>query len=110
MALADLECSLAMNLRQPNIVQWDSYLDECIFMLQHSEDAPSSDRMLYKWALMQHEADEIVQRALSKASNLTPETSQAAVEALVADALVWEGEHASCKDKDSGMFHLFSIF
>ena len=86
--------SLALNLRQPNIVPWDSYMDGCISTLQKSEDAASSDGMLSKWALMQHGADEIVQRSLSKIVDLTAEANPGAIEALGAEAKAWEETHS----------------
>ncbi|MCJ1474165.1 hypothetical protein MMC13_002823 [Lambiella insularis] len=52
----------AMGLKQPNMLHWNSYLDECIKTLDTSPDAIPSDRIFAHWAKLQRLKDEILLR------------------------------------------------
>ena len=51
--------SVSMSLRRPNIFRFTSYMEECIAVLETSEDALPSDRMLARWCKVQRIAEEI---------------------------------------------------
>ena len=48
-----------MGLRQPNLFRWDSYIDECVEVVETSVDAMPSDKVLCQWVKLQRLADEI---------------------------------------------------
>ena len=48
-----------MGLRQPNLFRWDSYIDECVEVIENSVDAMPSDKVLCQWVKLQRLTDEI---------------------------------------------------
>lgn len=48
-----------MDLRQISLLRWNSYMDECIGVLETSSDALPSDRVLCQWVKLQRLTDDI---------------------------------------------------
>jgi hypothetical protein len=48
-----------MTLKQPNLLQWNDYLQECIDILENSPDSLPSDTTLSRWATLQRIKDDI---------------------------------------------------
>ena len=53
--------SFATLLRQPNLLRWNGYMDECVDALENSPDAIDYDRILCQWAKLQRLGDEFVE-------------------------------------------------
>ena len=51
--------STAMGLRRPNIIRWSSYMDECLNVLETSNEALASDMVLCQWLRLQRLTDEV---------------------------------------------------
>jgi len=56
---ANLIYSISMCLRRPNLVRWSKYMDECIEVLETSDLALPSDKILCQHVLLQHINEEI---------------------------------------------------
>lgn len=74
-----------MSLRLPNLLRWNSYLEECIQGFESSPDALPSDKFLGRWAKPQRLKDDIViQYELDDAFTPTGPTSLKAEKSLSA--------------------------
>ena len=49
-----------MGLRQPSLIQFDAYTQDCVDILRTSTDALLSDIVLCRWVQLQRIADEFV--------------------------------------------------
>ena len=47
-----------MLMRRPHLIRWNSYMSECIEVLQSSSDALPSDITLCHWVCLQHLAEQ----------------------------------------------------
>lgn len=56
--------STAMTLRRPNLVRWNRFMDECVEVLESSDAALPTDRLLCQQARLQHINEEIGQQFL----------------------------------------------
>ncbi|KAI5302845.1 hypothetical protein KEM56_000292 [Ascosphaera pollenicola] len=54
-----LAINTAMVMRRPPLLRWNSYIEECIDILQRSPDALESDKTLIYWVKMTHIAEDI---------------------------------------------------
>jgi hypothetical protein len=54
-----LAVNAAVALRRTLLCRWNSYMDECIEILQHSPNSLPSDQLLIYWAKMSHIAEEV---------------------------------------------------
>jgi hypothetical protein len=54
-----LAVNAAMALRRTLLCRWNSYMDECIEIVQHSPDSLPSDQLLIHWAKLSHIAEEV---------------------------------------------------
>ncbi|KAI6250948.1 Transcriptional regulator WAR1 [Erysiphe necator] len=52
-------CSASLVLRRPNIIHWSSFTADCVEVLENSEEAFPSDRMLCQWVKIFHISEEI---------------------------------------------------
>jgi hypothetical protein len=52
-------CNASMGLRRPNLIRWNSFMADCIEVLENSPEAARSDKELCQWARSQHIAEEI---------------------------------------------------
>lgn len=79
--------STAMSLRLPNLLRWNSYMEECIQSFETSSDSLPSDLVLGKWARLQRLKDDIAIRyevedafAPSGSANIESDRSLSALE------------------------------
>ena len=56
------ENSVSMNLRRPNLIRWNNYMDECIEVLETSDAALPSDRRLCQHVRLQQINEDIGQQ------------------------------------------------
>lgn len=56
---ANLNRSAAMGSRRLNLTRWTSYIDECLYDLETSEDALPSDKTFCQWVKLQRLADDL---------------------------------------------------
>ncbi|RDW73985.1 hypothetical protein BP5796_07427 [Coleophoma crateriformis] len=52
-------CNASMGLRRPNLIRWNSYMNECVEVLETSPDALDSDKFLTQWVRSQRIAEEV---------------------------------------------------
>ncbi|TVY73392.1 Transcriptional regulator WAR1 [Lachnellula suecica] len=52
-------CNASMGLRRPNLIRWNSFMDNCIEFFENSPDAVASDKILCQWIKNQHIAEEV---------------------------------------------------
>ncbi|POS84930.1 hypothetical protein EPUL_004992 [Erysiphe pulchra] len=52
-------CSAALILRRPNLIHWNSFTADCVEVLETSEDAFPSDKLLCQWVKIHHIAEEV---------------------------------------------------
>lgn len=52
-------CNASMGLRRPNMIRWNSYMSECVEILETSPDAFDSDKFLTQWVRSQRIAEEV---------------------------------------------------
>jgi hypothetical protein len=52
-------CNASMGLRRPNLIRWNSFMDNCLEFFETSPEAAPSDRILCDWVRNQHIAEEI---------------------------------------------------
>ena len=58
-ATADNNFSTAANARQPNLLQWNKHIENCLYNLEKAEDSLPSDKMLVQWVKLRRIIDEI---------------------------------------------------
>ena len=51
--------SAALSLRFPHILRWSLYMDECIEILEGSDEATPSDKILCQWVKLPRMADDL---------------------------------------------------
>ena len=51
--------STAANARQPNLLQWNKHIEDCLYNLENAEDSLPSDATLVQWVRLRRLVDEI---------------------------------------------------
>lgn len=57
--VADQLCSVSLSLRRPNFIRWNSYLDECIKVLESAPETLPSDKRLCQHVKLMHINEEV---------------------------------------------------